>query len=74
MRREKRDNVAANAEEAAKELELQSKILKVTEFVTANELAKMMDCAPMLKFIDLKLHELVLSNLQKAGYETPTVS
>ncbi len=43
LRREKRDNVAASAEEAAKELELQSKILKVTEFVTANELAKMMD-------------------------------
>ena len=43
LRRAKRDDVAANAEEAAKELELQSKILKVTEFVTANELAKMMD-------------------------------
>jgi translation initiation factor IF-2 len=43
LRRAKRDDVAASAEEAAKELELQSKILKVTEFVTANELAKMMD-------------------------------
>ena len=43
LRRAKRDDVAASAEEAAKELELQAKILKVTEFVTANELAKMMD-------------------------------
>jgi translation initiation factor IF-2 len=43
LRRAKRDEVAANAEEAALEQELQAKILKVTEFVTANELAKMMD-------------------------------
>jgi translation initiation factor IF-2 len=43
FRRQKRDKFAASAEEAALEQELQSKILKVTEFVTANELAKMMD-------------------------------
>ncbi|UKT63811.1 translation initiation factor IF-2 [Pedobacter mucosus] len=43
LRRQKRDDVAYNAEEAASELESQSKILKVTEFVTANELASMMD-------------------------------
>ncbi|TDG37153.1 translation initiation factor IF-2 [Pedobacter changchengzhani] len=43
LRRQKRDDVAYNAEEAANELESQSKILKVTEFVTANELASMMD-------------------------------
>lgn len=43
LRRQKRDDVAFNAEEAANELESQSKILKVTEFVTANELASMMD-------------------------------
>jgi translation initiation factor IF-2 len=35
--------VAASAEELALEQELQSKVLKVTEFVTANELASMMD-------------------------------
>ncbi|HEK21944.1 MULTISPECIES: translation initiation factor IF-2 [unclassified Mucilaginibacter] len=43
FRRQKRDDVAASAEELAMEQELQSKILKVTEFVTANELASMMD-------------------------------
>jgi len=43
FRRQKRDDVAQSAEEAAMEKELQSKVLKVTEFVTANELASMMD-------------------------------
>lgn len=43
LRRGKRDDVALSAEEAAMEKELQSKVLKVTEFVTANELASMMD-------------------------------
>ncbi len=43
FRRQKRDDVAASAEELAMEQEAQSKILRVTEFVTANELASMMD-------------------------------
>ncbi|MFI5160876.1 MAG: translation initiation factor IF-2 [Sphingobacteriales bacterium] len=43
FRRQKRDDVAASAEELALEQEAQSKVLKVTEFVTANELASMMD-------------------------------
>lgn len=43
LRRQKRDDVALSAEEAALEKELQSKVLKVTEFVTANELANLMD-------------------------------
>ncbi|HVW96085.1 MAG TPA: translation initiation factor IF-2 [Mucilaginibacter sp.] len=43
FRRQKRDDVASSAEELAMEQELQSKVLKVTEFVTANELALMMD-------------------------------
>lgn len=43
LRGQKRDRASATAEEAALEQELQSKILKVTEFVTANELASMMD-------------------------------
>jgi len=43
FRRQKRDDVAASAEELALENELQAKVLKVTEFVTANELASMMD-------------------------------
>ncbi|WP_158825948.1 translation initiation factor IF-2 [Mucilaginibacter lacusdianchii] len=43
FRRQKRDDVAASAEEAALEEAAQSKVLKVTEFVTANELASLMD-------------------------------
>ena len=43
FRRQKRDDVAATAEELALEQELQAKVLKATEFVTANELASMMD-------------------------------
>lgn len=45
LRRQKRDTAAAEREEAAMEAELQSKVLKVTEFVTVNEIAKMMDVA-----------------------------
>jgi len=43
FRRQKRDDVAAASEQDALDQELQSKVLKVTEFVTANELASMMD-------------------------------
>ncbi|MFD2864567.1 translation initiation factor IF-2 [Mucilaginibacter antarcticus] len=45
FRRQKRDDVAANADELAMEQDAQSKVLKVTEFVTANELAIMMDAS-----------------------------
>jgi translation initiation factor IF-2 len=50
FRRQKRDDVALSAEEAALEQEMQSKVLKVTEFVTANELANMID-VPVTKII-----------------------
>ncbi len=43
FRRQKRDDKASAHEDAMAEKDLQSKILKVTEFVTANELAKMME-------------------------------
>ncbi|WP_214073785.1 translation initiation factor IF-2 [Mucilaginibacter sp. dw_454] len=43
FRRQKRDDVAANADELQMAEDAQSKVLKVTEFVTANELAIMMD-------------------------------
>lgn len=43
LRRQRRDDVALSAEEAAMERELQSKVLRVTEFVTANELATLLD-------------------------------
>jgi translation initiation factor IF-2 len=43
FRRQKRDDVAATADELAMEQDAMSKVIKVTEFVTANELALMMD-------------------------------
>jgi len=43
FRRQKRDENATTREEDLLDREAQSKILKVTEFVTANELAKLMD-------------------------------
>lgn len=43
LRRQKRDDIATSAEEAAMEQEAMSKVLRVTEFVTANELANLMD-------------------------------
>jgi len=42
-RREKRENIRAGMEHELEELEKESKILKLTEFVTANELASMMN-------------------------------
>jgi translation initiation factor IF-2 len=42
-RREKRQAIAERTEAEEEQQELEKKILKVTEFVTANELAKMMD-------------------------------
>jgi translation initiation factor IF-2 len=73
LRRAKRDEVAASAEEAALEQELQAKILKVTEFVTANELAKMMD-VPVTKIIStcMSLGMFVSIN-QRLDAETLTI-
>ncbi|MDR2282897.1 MAG: translation initiation factor IF-2 [Sphingobacterium sp.] len=50
LRRQKRDDVALSAEEAAMEQEMMSNVLRVTEFVTANELANLMD-VPVTKVI-----------------------
>ncbi|MCM1109320.1 MAG: translation initiation factor IF-2 [Clostridium sp.] len=44
-RKEKRDNARANMEEQLEERAAESKVLKLTEFVTANELASMMNVA-----------------------------
>lgn len=49
-RREKRDQVHARLEEERREAKAESKTLKLTEFVTANELAQMMDL-PVTKVI-----------------------
>jgi len=73
LRRGKRDDVALSAEEAAMEQELQSKVLKVTEFVTANELASMMD-VPVTKIIGtcMSLGMFVSIN-QRLDAETLTI-
>ena len=42
-RREKRENIRAGMEAEMEQMEQESKILKLTEFVTANELASMMN-------------------------------
>jgi len=73
LRRQKRDDVAMSAEEAAAEEQLQSKVLKVTEFVTANELANMMD-VPVTKIIGtcMSLGMFVSIN-QRLDAETLTI-
>jgi len=43
LRRQKRDDNAQSVEDAAMEQEMMAKVLRVTEFVTANELANLMD-------------------------------
>lgn len=73
LRRQKRDDVAQSAEDAAMEQELQAKVLKVTEFVTANELANMMD-VPVTKIIGtcMSLGMFVSIN-QRLDAETLTI-
>jgi translation initiation factor IF-2 len=73
LRRQKRDDVAMTAEEAAMEQEAQSKVLQVTEFVTANELATMMD-VPVTKIIGtcMSLGMFVSIN-QRLDAETLTI-
>lgn len=43
MRREKRDQHAQKRDERMRQEEMEKKVLKVTEFISANELAQMMD-------------------------------
>ena len=73
LRRQKRDDVAQTAEDAAMELELQSKTIKVTEFVTANELASMLD-VPVTQVIStcMSLGMFVSIN-QRLDAETLTI-
>ena len=73
FRRQKRDDVAASAEQDALEQELQSKVIKVTEFVTANELASMMD-VPVTQIIStcMSLGMFVSIN-QRLDAETLTI-
>jgi translation initiation factor IF-2 len=73
LRRQKRDDVALSADELALEKEAQSKVLRVTEFVTANELATMME-VPVTKIIGtcMSLGMFVSIN-QRLDAETLTI-
>ncbi|MGV3508934.1 MAG: translation initiation factor IF-2 [Sphingobacteriaceae bacterium] len=73
FRRQKRDDVAQSAEDAALEQELQSKVLKTTEFVTANDLASMID-VPVTQIIStcMSLGMFVSIN-QRLDAETLTI-
>jgi translation initiation factor IF-2 len=73
FRRQKRDDVAQTAEDEAMERELQSKIIRVTEFVTANELASMLD-VPVTQIIStcMSLGMFVSIN-QRLDAETLTI-
>ena len=73
FRRQKRDDLAQTAEDAAMERELQSKIIRVTEFVTANELANMLD-VPVTQIIStcMSLGMFVSIN-QRLDAETLTI-
>ena len=51
-RREKREEYAEKMQEEEVQREMTSNVLKVTEFVTANELAIMMDNTPVTKVIE----------------------
>ncbi|MBQ7253861.1 MAG: translation initiation factor IF-2, partial [Bacteroidales bacterium] len=63
-RREKREIFEAKQEEAMQQEMLTSKILKVTEFVTVNELAIMMNNTPVTKVIEacMNLGQMVSIN------------
>lgn len=73
LRRQKRDDNASSREDDMAEQELQSKILKVTEYVTANELAKLMD-APVNQVISTCMSlGLFVSINQRLDAETLTI-
>ena len=50
-RREKREAIADRMQEEMEQMEMDKKVLKVTEFVTVNDLATLMDNTPVTKVI-----------------------
>ncbi len=86
LRGQKRDRNAASVEEAAMDQEMQAKVLKVTEFVTANELATMMDvsvteiistCMSIGMFVSINQRldaETLTIVAEEFGYEVQFVS
>lgn len=73
LRRQKRDDIAETAKKAAQEEEKQSKLLRLTEFVTANELANLMD-VPVTDVIGTCMNlGMFVSINQRLDAETLTV-
>ncbi|MBU1371865.1 MAG: translation initiation factor IF-2 [Bacteroidetes bacterium] len=73
LRRQKRDDVAAGAEERAMAEDMESKVLKTTEFVTANELATMMDVSVNEVIATCMSLGLFVSINQRLDAETLTI-
>ncbi len=73
LRRQKRDDIALSAEEAALEQEMMSKIIKVTEFVTANDLANLMDVSVTQVISTCMSLGLFVSINQRLDAETITI-
>ncbi len=73
LRRQKRDDVAATAEERAMAEDMESKVLKTTEFVTANELATMMDVSVTEIIATCMSLGLFVSINQRLDAETLTI-
>ncbi|MEO6728483.1 MAG: translation initiation factor IF-2 [Candidatus Dojkabacteria bacterium] len=73
LRRQKRDDVAAGAEERAMAEDMDAKVLKTTEFVTANELATMMDVSVTEVIATCMSLGLFVSINQRLDAETLTI-
>lgn len=73
IRKQKRDAAAAEREEAMMEEELSQKILKVTEFVTANELANLMSVSVTQIISACMTLGMMVSINQRLDAETITI-
>ncbi len=73
LRRQKRDDVASTTEERLAAEEMESKVLKTTEFVTANELATMMDVSVTEIIATCMSLGLFVSINQRLDAETLTI-
>jgi translation initiation factor IF-2 len=73
IRKQKRDAAAAEREEAMMEEELSQKVLKVTEFVTANELANLMSVSVTQIISACMTLGMMVSINQRLDAETITI-
>lgn len=73
MRKQKRDQHAQNREDAQLEIDKQKNILKVTEFVTANELSKLMNVSVNQVITTCFALGMMVSINQRLDAETITI-